>query len=408
MKRISIWTIILINIFLPIKIYALDFDIYSENAILYNSKEDKVIYEKDSKEKVSIASLTKITTGIVAIENIKNLDEKIVLTAKDFEVLAEANAAVAGFRIGQEVTYRDLLYGLLLPSGADAAQSLTRNIAGSNEKFIELMNNKAKELKLENTHYVNPTGLDDPDHYSTVNDVLTVFKYALKNKEFRKIVTTSKYTVSDGTLTFNSTLTKSNSLGMDYLLGGKTGTTGDAGLCLATLSHYDNTDFLLVTAKAEYSKTVPKNFLDHKEINDYIKDNYDYKEVVNKKDVLVTLPTKYLKEDEIEFTSDKSIKLYLKNSFDKKKLDYKYKGEKLITIKNKVGEKLGKVDVYYEGKKLTTVDIILKEKPKLSITKYLWGHKLFVIIALVIIIILFPKKRKRKKIKIKVKRKKKR
>ena len=408
MKRISIWTIILISIFIPINIYALDFDIYSENAILYNTKENKVMYEKNSKEKVSIASLTKITTGIVAIENIKNLDEKIVLTSKDFEGLAEANAAVAGFRIGQEVTYRDLLYGLLLPSGADAAQALERNITGSNEKFIELMNNKAKELKLENTHYSNPTGLDDPNHYSTVNDVLTVFKYALKNEEFKKIVASTKYTISDGSLTFRSTLAKAKDMGMDYLKGGKTGTTGDAGLCLATLANYDNTDFLLVTARAEYSRSVPKNFLDHKEIYEYIRDNYDYMEVINKKDILVTLPTKYLKEDEINFTSDKNIKLYLENSFDKKKLDYKYKGEKLITIKNKVGEKLGKVDIYYEGKKLTTVDILLKEKPKLSIIKYLWGHKLLVIIVLLVIIILFPKKKKRKKIKIKVKRKKKR
>ena len=181
MKRISIWTIILLCILLPINIYALDFDIYSNNVILYNTKENKVVYEKNSKEKISIASLTKITTGIVAIENIKDLDEKITITNDDFKGLYEANAALAGFRVGEEVTYRDLLYGLMLPSGAEAARALERNVAGSEEAFIKLMNNKAKELKLENTHYANPTGLDDPNHYSTANDVLTVFKYALSN-----------------------------------------------------------------------------------------------------------------------------------------------------------------------------------------------------------------------------------
>ena len=384
--------------------YSLDFDIYSKNAILYNTKEDKVMYEKNSTDKVSIASLTKITTAIVALENIKNLDGKVTLTRADFKGLAEANASVAGFRIGQEVTYRDLLYGLMLPSGADAAQALTRNIAGSNDKFIDLMNEKAKELKLENTHYANSTGLDDSNHYSTVKDVLKVFKYALKNEEFKKIITTSKYTISDGSMTFRSTLSKASTLDIEYIKGGKTGTTGDAGLCLATLANYDDTDFILVTAGAEDKLG---NFLDHKEVYEYVRDNFDYTEVVNKKDILVTLPTKYLKEDTIDFTGDKNINMYLENDFDKNNLKYKYTGIKLITRKNKEGEKLGKVDIYYDKDKLATVDIILKDKPKFSIVKYLLDHKLLVGIVLLLLVIIFSKK-KQKKIKIKVKKKKRR
>ncbi|MBQ3297709.1 MAG: D-alanyl-D-alanine carboxypeptidase [Bacilli bacterium] len=404
MKRIRILTIILLSLFIPINIYSLDFDIYSKNAILYNTKEDKIMYEKNSTDKVSIASLTKITTAIVALENIKDLDEKVTLTRADFKGLAEANASVAGFRIGQEVTYRDLLYGLMLPSGADAAQALTRNIAGSNDKFIDLMNDKAKELKLENTHYANSTGLDDSNHYSTVKDVLKVFKYALKNEEFKKIITTSKYTISDGSMTFRSTLSKASTLDIEYIKGGKTGTTGDAGLCLATLANYDDTDFILVTAGAEDKLG---NFLDHKEVYEYVRDNFDYTEVVNKKDILVTLPTKYLKEDTIDFTGDKNINMYLENDFDKNNLKYKYTGIKLITRKNKEGEKLGKVDIYYDKDKLATVDIILKDKPKFSIVKYLLDHKLLVGIVLLLLVIIFSKK-KQKKIKIKVKKKKRR
>lgn len=404
MKRIIILTIILLSLFIPINIYSLDFDIYSKNAILYNTKEDKVMYEKNSTDKVSIASLTKITTAIVALENIKDLDEKVTLTRADFKGLVEANASVAGFRIGQEVTYRDLLYGLMLPSGADAAQALTSNISGSNDKFIDLMNDKAKELKLENTHYANSTGLDDSNHYSTVKDVLKVFKYALKNEEFKKIITTSKYTISDGSMTFRSTLSKASALDIEYIKGGKTGTTGDAGLCLATLANYDDTDFILVTTGAEDKLG---NFLDHKEIYEYVRDNFDYTEVVNKKDILVTLPTKYLKEDTIDFTGDKNINMYLENDFDKNNLKYKYTGIKLITRKNKEGEKLGKVDIYYDKDKLATVDIILKDKPKFSIVKYLLDHKLLVGIVLLLLVIIFSKK-KQKKIKIKVKKKKRR
>lgn len=408
MKRIRIWTTILLCLFIPINIYGLDFDIYSKNAILYNAKEDKVMYEKASTDKVSIASLTKITTAIVALENIKDLDKKVTLTNADFEGLAEANASVAGFRVGQKVTYRDLLYGLMLPSGADAAQALTRNIAGSNEKFSELMNKKAEELKLENTHYVNPTGLDDPNHYSTAKDVLTVFKYALKNKDFKEIISKKKYTTSDGSLTFRSTLSKVDDLKMDYLKGGKTGTTGDAGLCLATLANYDNTDFILVTTGAELGGNGRYNFLDHKKIHEYVRENYDYKEVVGLKDILVTLDTRYLKEDSIDFKSPKKIVLYLEKDFSKKDLNYKYKGTKVITRKNKNGEKLGKVDIIYDKEKLASIDIVLKDKPRFSIIKYLLAHKLIVGIVLLVLIIFIFRTKKHKKIKIKVKKKKRR
>lgn len=405
MKRIRLFILITIiyYLFFSINAYALELDIDSNNAILYNTKEDNIIYEKNSKEKVSIASLTKITTAIVALENIKNLDEKVTLTNADFKGLVEANAAVAGFKVGQVVTYRDLLYGLLLPSGADAAQALTRNIAGSNEKFVELMNKKAQELKLENTHYTNPTGLDDTAHYSTVNDVLTVFKYALKNNDFKEIITKTSYLTSDKQLTLKSTLSKTANLGMDYVKGGKTGTTDDAGLCLATLANFDNTDFLLVTAKAEYSKTIPKNFNDQKKVYEYVRDNYDYQEVVNKKDILVTLKTKYLKEDEIDFHSNKNISLYLENTFDKKDLNYKYTGKKIITIKNKKDEKIGKVDIYYQNKLLLTEDIIIKDKPNFSIIKYLFGHKIEIIVIILILVLLkllFCNKKKKLKRKV--------
>ncbi len=408
MKRIRIWTIILLCLFIPINVYGLDFDINSKNAILYNTKEDKVMYEKASTDKVSIASLTKITTAIVALENIKDLDEKVTLTYKDFEGLIEANASVAGFRIGQTVTYRDLLYGLLLPSGADAAQALTRNISGSNEKFVELMNAKAKELKLENTHYANPTGLDDPNNYSTVKDVFTVFKYALNNKDFKKMVTTMTYVTSDGSITFKSTFTKAAALSIDYIKGGKTGTTGDAGLCLASIANYDNTDFIFVTTGAEYVRGSFNNFMDHKKVYEYVRDNYDYQEVVNPDDALVTLKTEYLKEDTIDFKSPKKIVLYLDKEFNKKKLFYKYSGTKVVTRKNKNGEKLGKVDIIYDKEKLASVDIILKDKPRFSIIKYLLAHKLMVGIVLLFLLVFIFRIKKRKKIKIKIKKKKRR
>ena len=180
MKKIILFLCIFLFSFMNVK--ALSFDISSKNAILYNLDEDTILYEKNSEEEVPIASLTKIMTSIIAIENITNIDEEITLTYDDFKGLIEADASVAGFYVGENVTYRDLLYALLLPSGADAAQALTRLVGEGRDNFVQMMNDKAKELGLEHTNFVNETGLDADNHYSTVKDVATIFKYAINFK----------------------------------------------------------------------------------------------------------------------------------------------------------------------------------------------------------------------------------
>ena len=399
-----LWLFILVLLF-PINCFAVDIDITSGNAILYNMNDNSILYEKDKDTKVSIASLTKMMTCIVALEHINNLDETIVLTNKDFYGLAEKNASVAGFRVGETVTYRDLLYGLMLPSGADAAQALTRLISGSEEEFINLMNKKAEELKLKNTHFINPTGLDDEGHYSSVYDVSVIFKYALENEEFKKIVTSSTYTTSNGRLTFKSTISKAlaqYNLSMDYLLGGKTGTTGDAGLCLASIAEKDNVKYMLVTVKAPYSKTVPNNYNDQKKIYEYFMDNYGYKKVVEKGDTLVKIKTLYAKEDEVTIKAKDNIDKYLNNDFDKKKVEYKYNGKDTITLDMNKGEKLGSIEVIYNGEVLEKIDVVLPNKQELDIMKYLSGHKVIVIsiisvvILLIFLLVFFKKKRKRK------------
>ena len=142
---------LLVCLFIPISCFALEYpNVSSKYVETYDITDGKVLYEKNSNEVVSIASLTKLATIMTAIENIENLDEEVTITYSILNTV-DPSASVAGLRAGDILTYRDLLYGLMLPSGAEAAQALTRNIAGSTEKFIKLMNDKAEELKLENT-----------------------------------------------------------------------------------------------------------------------------------------------------------------------------------------------------------------------------------------------------------------
>ena len=178
MKKTLIKTIIILYIFLPIiNIKALE--IYSENAVLYNMNEDKIIYEKNANEKVKVASLTKIMTTIIALENIENIKEEVKMPESAFNGLD--GYVVSGIKKNEIITYEDLLYGIMLPSAADCANAVAINISGNIDKFVDLMNEKAKELNMNNTHFSNPVGMDD-DNYSSVSDIAQLLKYALKNE----------------------------------------------------------------------------------------------------------------------------------------------------------------------------------------------------------------------------------
>lgn len=377
MKKILFCLFIL---FIPFNVFCLDINTYSNNVILYNLNDNNILYEKNSESQVCIASLTKIMTGIVAIENINDLDEKVILEYDDFKGLAALNASQAGFDVFEEVTYRDLLYGLLLPSGADAAQALSRLIAGSVSEFVKLMNEKAALLELNNTHFMNTTGLDEEGHYSTVSDVSKLLMYAIKNEEFLNIIKTRYYTTSNNNHKFKSTIAKMQDLynihDMDYLIGGKTGTTGNAGLCLASIAEKNDVKYLLVTALAPISRDVPYNLLDAKNIYEYFINNYSYQNVLDVHDELIKIKTKYIKDDYLSFNSSRSVNLYLENKFNKSNLEYLYDGKKLITSDMKKGDKLGVVKIIYNGDVLAVEDIVLDKEINFDLGKYIKENKI--------------------------------
>lgn len=228
--------LIFIILFLfPISINA--FEINSKSAILYDLDSDKVLYEKNSNEITSIASLTKIMTSIVSIENISSLSDSVVITNDMIKGLIEQDAMVCGYKVGDTVTYEELLYSSLLPSCADATNALAISLTGSISNFVSLMNEKALALGLSNTHFVNTSGLDIQNHYSTAYEVSVILKYALKNDTFKKIYTTKYYRTESGQILMSNlekNLIRYN-LKMDYVLGSKTGYTDDAGLCLSII-----------------------------------------------------------------------------------------------------------------------------------------------------------------------------
>lgn len=234
-------------------------ELNSPNAILVRIKDDTVLMQKNSEDKIYPASLTKMMTTLVAIENLTDLKEEIELSNAVFEGLYEADASMAGFQPGERVHAIDLLYGVMLPSGAECCIGLADQIAGSEQSFVELMNLKAVELGMNNTHFENTTGLHNENHYTTVKDLSILLSYALQNDTFREIFTSSRHFTSptnkhpDG-ITFYSTMFKglgSENLMDGEIIGGKTGYTDEAGLCLASLAEVGQEEYILISAGAD-------------------------------------------------------------------------------------------------------------------------------------------------------------
>lgn len=241
-------------------------NVKSDYGILIDLEKNEVIADKKGEAKIFPASMTKVMTLIVAYEHIEDLEDTFTFDAEMLNPLFAANASQAGFLPGESAKLIDMLYGAILPSGADATVGLARYVAGSEEAFAELMNEKAKELGLKNTHFVTVSGLHDNNHYSTCHDMAVILRYAIRNEDMRNILATYQYTTSPSKehpegIKLTSTLynrMEGDESGTVYVMGGKTGYTNEGRNCLMTfaancteeMAPQVDPQYILVTASA--------------------------------------------------------------------------------------------------------------------------------------------------------------
>ena len=232
----------------------------SQYAVLITADTSTVIAQKNRNARIHPASLTKIMSLIVAYEAIDDLSETFCVTSNIIDPLYLAEATLAGFAPGEEVTVQDLLYGMILPSGAEASVSLAIHTAGSEEAFVERMNEKAKEMGLTSTHFTNCSGLHDADHYSTCTEMAMILAYAMQYPLCREILSTYKYTTAPTPKHPEGVLLTSTMFSRVYgdeptgatIVAGKTGYTHQAHHCLASYAERDRdgAGFILVTVDA--------------------------------------------------------------------------------------------------------------------------------------------------------------
>lgn len=251
-----------------------DPEVLSRHAVIYDRASKTVIWGKDEMTETPMASTTKIMTAIVMCEKLG--EERMQETVEVCKEAAYTNGSSMGIKTGDKVTYHDLLYGLMLPSGNDAAVQIAISIAGSVENFAGLMNKKAEELGLEHTHFVTPHGLDRESHYTTAKELAIITDCALSNPMIAKVVSTESYTVTING--YPKTLNNSNEL-LGYLngvTGVKTGYTSGAGRCLVTSSNRDGFEIITVVLGSDTKKIRTKDSI---RLIEYAYKNYQLKNI---------------------------------------------------------------------------------------------------------------------------------
>lgn len=240
--------------------------INSRIAVVYDRDTGNVVWGKNENKRTAMASTTKIMTAIVVVES-TDLNSIVTVSSK----AASTGGSRLGLKKGDKISVKDLLYGLMLRSGNDTAIALAEYVGGDVEGFAELMNNKAQDLKLKDTHFVTPHGLDHQDHYTTAFELAKIADYALNNETIKNIVGTKYYTISINGYPKN--LVNTNEL-LGYLngvYGVKTGFTNNAGRCLVTSVKRDDIDVITVVLQADTKKDRTNDSI---EIIEYIYKNY--------------------------------------------------------------------------------------------------------------------------------------
>lgn len=315
-----IFTLLLFLFNIPLS-NAQEIDVYCNSAILIDAKTGDVLYEKNSNQKAYPASTTKVLTAYIALTQGYSMDEEII-PSRTSVMSVPKGSSIAYFSENEKLNLEQVLYGLLLPSGNDAANILAEHISGSNSTFAELMNVTAEKLGATNSHFMNPSGLHDNDHFTTAADLAKIAQQAMKLEKFREIVSQAKYdmpptNVSKNTRTFyntNQLLSSSEKYFFPYANGIKTGYTSQAGNCLIASASKDGVDLITVVLGGHI---IPVNkstvYLDTISLFNYGFENYHNQQLVAQNQTVTTCIPKKSRKEELKLASADSINVLVQN-----------------------------------------------------------------------------------------------
>lgn len=365
----------------------------AEIVLLVNTDSETVILDKNANKRTAPASLTKIVTCMLVLENCPDLSVPVTCKRESLNGLYAQNAATAGILAGETLTINELLYCLMLPSAADAANILADYVGGSIDNFVVMMNDFVAKLGCKNTKFVNAHGLDaNPNGYTTANDLYIITKYALKNDTFKEITSTSRYDIEPTemyphTRYLHNTNKMMNAGIRDYyhqsVSGVKTGTTEKAGHCVITTASQDGYNYMLIVMNApQYDiddDGVEENvaFTESKKIYNWAFENIELTKITNTTDVVTVVDVNYnSKVDHVRLLPAEELSALVPVGTESGSLivrPIEDETPESVNAPVKKGQVIGKAEVLYGDVVVTTVDLVAGEDIDLNIFLLILG-----------------------------------
>ena len=389
--------------------FASEPNLNSEAAILVEVSTGRIIYEKNSTKQMYPASTTKVLTAIIVIENCK-LDEIVTVRESALSNIP-SGYVTCNLQIGEQLTVKDLLYALMIPSANDAAYVLAEYVAGSVEDFSVMMNDKARELGCKSTHFVNPNGIHEESHYSTAYDLYLITNYAMKNEFFRSLVATTEYTLpstekypsEDRFLKTTNELLNKSSIKYYYknAIGIKTGYTSKAGNCLIGAASRDGLEFIAVVLNGGTTNDgLNSRYVDSKKLFEYAYDNFTLTKIIEKGSIVQTLEiengTKETKH--LDLVIDETITVINNKSIDMNSVIPEINLRESLEAPINAGETIGTIKY-----KVDDIEYSAKLLAKTSVEKV--DYSIYLIISAVILLLIASSMLKSSKKKTKKRRK---
>ena len=339
-------------------------------ALLVSPDSGMVLYSKNADQKRYPASTTKIMTALLTLENVSNLDETVTSEAVDFENVT-ADSSNAGILLGEQVTVRDLLYALMLPSANEAAYMLARHVGGSWEQFVDMMNDRAAELGCTGTHFCNPCGLHEEDHYTTAHDLYLIAKEAMKDVTFRDIVSTVQHRMAKTNLHEERIIYTTNQLIFSSFqpwsyancLGIKTGHTSQAGNCFVGYAEYGDAKlYSVVLGCSDSSKEYPSvaaSFTDTKKLCQWGFENFTSKTLARQGEEVTYTKVKLSTDtNQLLLTAKADVVALLPKDLDVKALELVEDIPEEVKAPVKAGDPIGTATYRYNGTDYGTVELV--------------------------------------------------
>lgn len=339
----------------------------SEAAILIDSKTGRVLFEKDADKRMYPASTTKIMSAILALESL-NLSDTVTAGYEAVNSIPPGGSNI-GILAGEQLTVEQLLYAMLLVSANEACNVIAEYMCGSVDEFVAKMNEKAQELGMADTHFVNPHGLHSPDHYSTARDLSILARYAMLNDKFRQIVATDRYVI-DPTNKYDKEriLVNTNYLISTFhnasyyyprAIGIKTGYTSQAGNCLVSDAKSADMELIAVTLKAMPQTGTIYSFIDSKELFDYGFKNYRNQKIIRADDIVAEAKVKNaLDHDYVVLVAKNDVQAVLPADVNLKDISKTVSLNENIGAPIAKGDVLGKAVYSYDGYDLGEVELV--------------------------------------------------